>query len=109
LMFTTGFLLIPSFTRIIANAEFRPVTIGKKIISYVPLFAGFAILLYVSLGFLGFSSWRTIQLGNLISISRERLWDITHFPHATFWPGLIAFLIVIGLFVLHEGLAKSSR
>jgi len=109
LMFTTGFLLIPSFTRIIANAEFRPVTIGKKIISYVPLFAGFAILLYVSLGFLGFSDWRQIQLGNLINIGRERLWDITHFPHAVFWPGLIAFLIVIGLFVLHEGLAKSSR
>ena len=109
LMFTTGFLLIPSFTRIIANAEFRPVTIGKKIISYVPLFAGFAILLYVSLGFLGFSDWRTINLGNLISISRERLWDVTIFPHATFWPGLIAFLIVISLFVLHEGLAKSSR
>jgi len=38
LMFTIGFLLIPSFTRIIANAEFRPIPIGKKIISYVPLF-----------------------------------------------------------------------
>jgi ABC-type dipeptide/oligopeptide/nickel transport system permease subunit len=109
LMFTTGFLLIPSFTRIIANAEFRPITIGKKIISYVPLFAGFAILLYVSLGFLGFSDWRQIQLGNLINIGRERLWDITHFPHAVFWPGAMIFFILIGLFVLHEGLAKSSR
>jgi len=109
LMFTTGFLLIPSFTRIIANSEFRPIPIGKKIISYIPLIAGFAILFYVSLGFLGFSDWRTINLGQLVNVGRERLWDVTHFPHATFWPGAMIFFILIGLFVLHEGLAKSSR
>jgi len=109
LMFTTGLLLIPSFTRIIANAEFRIVPIGKKIISYVPLFAGFAIIFYVSLGFLGIYDYRTIQLGQLVNVARERLWDITHFPHTAFWPGVMIFFILIGLFVLHEGLAKSSR
>jgi ABC-type dipeptide/oligopeptide/nickel transport system permease subunit len=106
LMFTTGFLLIPSFTRIIANTEFRIIPIGKKIISYLPLFAGFAILFYVSLGFLGIYDYRTIQLGGLVSEGRMHWYDA---PWASFWPGGIAFLIVISLFVLHEGLAKSSR
>jgi len=106
LMFTTGFLLIPGFTRIIANAEFRPIPILKKIISYMPLFAGFAILFYVSLGFLGFGDPHTIQLGELVNSGRSHMYNA---PWASFWPGGIAFLIVVSLFVLHEGLSKSSR
>jgi len=106
LMFTIGFLLIPGFTRIIANSEFRIVPIIKKVLTYVPLFAGFAILLYLALGFLGFSDYQTIQLGRLVSVGREHMFDA---PWASFWPGFIAFLILISLFVLHEGLANSSR
>ena len=106
LMFTTGLLLIPSFTRIIANSEFRIIPIGKKIISYLPLFAGFAILFYVSLGFLGIYDPRTIQLGQLVSLGRQHLYDA---PWASLWPGFIAFILLTSLFVLHEGLAKSSR
>ena len=106
LMFTTGFLLIPSFTRIIANSEFRIVPIIKKVLTYVPLFAGFAILLYLALGFLGFSDPLTIQLGDLVSEGRAMMFTA---PWASLWPGFIAFLIVISLLVLHEGLANSSR
>ena len=106
LMFTTGFLLIPSFTRIIANSEFRPIPILKKIISYMPLFAGFAILFYVSLGFLGIYDNHTINLGGLVNSGRSHMYNA---PWASFWPGFIAFILLTSLFVLHEGLAKSSR
>jgi ABC-type dipeptide/oligopeptide/nickel transport system permease subunit len=106
LMSATGFLLIPSFTRIIANTEFRPIPILKKIIAYLPLFAGFAILFYLSLGFLGIYDYHTINLGGLVNSGRSHMYDA---PWASFWPGGIAFLIVVSLFVLHEGLAKSSR
>ncbi len=102
----TGLLLIPSFTRIIGNTEFRVVPIAKKIISYPPLFAGFAILLYASICFLGYADSRTIQLGGLIATGRYHLYDA---PWATFWPGFATFLVSISLFVLHEGLAKKSR
>jgi len=106
LMFTTGFLLIPGFTRIIANSEFRIVPIIKKVLTYVPLFTGFAILFYVPLAFLGFYDPRIISLGGLISEGRAMMYVA---PWAIFWPGGIAFLIVVSLFVLHEGLVKSSR
>jgi peptide/nickel transport system permease protein len=106
LVIVTGLLLIPSFTKVIANTEFRVVPIGKKIISYVPLFAGFAILLYAALGFLGFTDPRLIQLGNEISQARVHLYDA---PWATLWPGITIFLIVGCLFLLHEGLAQHSR
>jgi len=102
----TGLLLIPSFTRIIANTEFRVVPIWKKVVSYLPLFAGFAILLYVTIGFLGFADSNTIQLGNLVAVGRYHLYDA---PWATFWPGFATFLLLISLFVLHEGLVKDSR
>lgn len=106
LMFTTGFLLIPSFTRIVANAEFRFFHVGKEIISYVPLFAGIAILFYMILGFFRFSDPLTIQLGQLLFDARPFMFNAFW---AMFWPGFVAFLILIGLFVLHRGLVKLSR
>jgi len=106
LMIATGFLLIPSFSRIIANAEFKIVLIGKKVLAYIPLFIGFSILFYLSLGFLGYGDPYTIQLGALISVGRTHLYDA---PWASLWPGFMAFLIVVSFFVLHEGLAKHSR
>ncbi len=106
IIFTIGLLLIPSFTRIIANTEFRIVPIGKKIISYMPLFAAFAILLYASLGFLGYDNYQIISLGGLVSDARLHLYDA---PWASFFPSATIFFMVIGLFILHEGLAKQSR
>ena len=106
ILITTGLLLIPSFTRIVANAEFRIVPIGKKILAYIPLFMGVSILFYASLGFLGFTSPLTIQLGTDISVGRMHLYDA---PLASLWPGFMIFFIVVSLFILHEGLAKHSR
>ncbi|MFX0074348.1 MAG: hypothetical protein ACFE96_02825, partial [Candidatus Hermodarchaeota archaeon] len=106
LMITTGLLLIPSFTRIVANAEFRIVPLGKKILAYIPLFMGFSILFYVTLGFLGLSNPLMIQLGELISEGRPFLFVA---PWASFWPALAIFMIVVSLFILHKGLAEQSR
>lgn len=106
IVLVTGLLLIPGFTRIIANTEFRVVPMGKKIIAYAPLFAGFAILIYMSIGFLGFADPYAIQLGNEMSQARYHLYDA---PWAALWPGFAIFLILISLFILHEGLAQHSR
>ena len=106
ILIATGLLLIPIFTRIVANAEFRIVPIGKKILAYIPLFMGFSILFYASLGFLGFTSPLTIQLGADVSAARMHLYDA---PWAAFWPGFMIFFITVSLFILHEGLAKHSR
>jgi ABC-type dipeptide/oligopeptide/nickel transport system permease component/ABC-type dipeptide/oligopeptide/nickel transport system permease subunit len=106
ILIITGLLLIPSFTRIVANAEFRIVSIGKKILAYIPLFMGLSILFYASLGFLGFTNPLTIQLGRDISVGRMHLYDA---PLASLWPGFMIFFITVSLFILHEGLAKHSR
>jgi len=106
LMLPIGLLFIPSFTQKIANAEFRMIPLGKTIISYVPLFAGFAIFLYVFIGFFGFNDPLTIQLSQLINEARNHMFDAYW---AIFWPGLITFLLLVGLFVLHIGLVKLSR
>jgi ABC-type dipeptide/oligopeptide/nickel transport system permease component len=106
IMITTGLLLIPSFTRIIANAEFRIVPIGKKILAYIPLFMGVSISFYLLLGFLGLSDPYTIQLGDQILDARMHMFDA---PWASFWPGLAAFLIILSFFVLYKGLAEHSR
>ncbi len=106
LIFTTGLLLVPRFTRIIASAEFRIVPIGKKILAYVPLFIGFSIILNIALGFLGFGDPVSINFGELIAMARVQMYNA---PWASFIPGLVVFLLLIGLFVLHEGLAKHSR
>jgi peptide/nickel transport system permease protein len=106
IMITTGLLLIPIFTRIIANAEFRVVPIGKKILAYIPLFIGVSVSFYMLLGFIGLSDPYTIQLGRLISDARMHMFDA---PWASFWPGLCIFLIVVSFFVLHKGLAEHSR
>lgn len=106
LVLIIGLLLIPGFTRIIANTEFRILPIVKKVIAYAPLFAAFSILLYVSLGFLGFADPHTIQLGALMAQGRVHLYDA---PWASLWPGFMIFLILACLFLLHQGLAQHTR
>ncbi|MHA2429597.1 MAG: hypothetical protein ACXACC_01055, partial [Promethearchaeota archaeon] len=49
-----GILLIPLFTWIFVRTEYKIFKILKKLIIYIPLFVGFTILIYVSLGFLEF-------------------------------------------------------
>ncbi|MFX1317090.1 MAG: ABC transporter permease [Promethearchaeota archaeon] len=104
---TLGILLIPSFTRVIAKVAPRQDNlkkISKTVISYIPLNAALAILIYVAIAFLGFidpSDWGLPQLAYYIAQARAH---IQNAPHAIFWPGFAIFLILIGLFFLHEGL-----
>ena len=65
---------------------------------------GGIILSLAGLAFLGFSDWRLIEWGNDINIARERLWDITNFPHAAFWPGFMILLTVLGFMLVGDGL-----
>jgi len=65
---------------------------------------GGIILSLAGLSFLGFSDWRLIEWGNDINIARERLWDITHFPHAAFWPGFMILITVLGFMLVGDGL-----
>ncbi|MFX0010990.1 MAG: hypothetical protein ACFE9R_11795, partial [Candidatus Hermodarchaeota archaeon] len=103
-------LLIPIFTRIIANAirrENNYFNITKAIIKYIPLEMAFAILLYQTLGFVGFADPRLPQLGVTL------YWSLGSFSYwgARIWPGLFLLLICLGLILLHEGLQApaSSR
>ena len=106
ILIATGLLLIPSFTRVVANSEFRIVSIGKRVLAYIPLFIGISISIHVSLGFLGVTNPLIVQLGILISDARVHLYDA---PWASFWPGFATFIIVASFFILHEGLKKHSR
>ena len=65
---------------------------------------GGIILSLAGLSFLGFSDYRLIEWGNDINIARERLWDITKFPHAAFWPGFMILITVLGFMLVGDGL-----
>ncbi len=103
-MFVIGFLLIPSFTRVIANAVSEDININrivKKVICYIPLNFAFAILLFEALGFIGFGDRDMIELGKNISNVSGHLFDA---PWATLWPGLAIFGIVLSFLIFHVGL-----
>ena len=99
-------MLIPSFTRVTTNAmpeEFNRKMIyktGKSLITYIPLNISLAILLYNSVGFLGFFHDYRIGLGSDIYTGLHN----PDAPWASFWPGLTIFLIVFSFFILHLGL-----
>ncbi|MHA1883951.1 MAG: hypothetical protein ACW96S_02770 [Promethearchaeota archaeon] len=98
-----GVLLIPVFTLSIANAirqEKNYLDIAKMILKYIPLEMAFAILLYQTIGFLGVVDRSTAQLGLTLNYGRGHL----SATWASFWPGLFMFLILLSLFLLHEGL-----
>jgi ABC-type dipeptide/oligopeptide/nickel transport system permease subunit/ABC-type dipeptide/oligopeptide/nickel transport system permease component len=98
-----GVLLIPIFTLSIANAvrrEENSLDIAKIIIKYIPLEMVFAILLYQTIGFLGFMDDNTAQLGITLNYGRGHL----SLRWASFWPGLFLFLILLSLLLIHEGL-----
>ena len=106
LLITIGILLIPLFTWIFVRTEYKIFAILKKLIIYIPLFVGFAILIYISLGFLGFYNGILHQLGKTISEGRGHL--ITA-PWATLIPGVAIFLLTLGLFLLYEGFQDYPR
>jgi len=102
-----GIILIPIFTRGIANVPLRKRNILislKKMVIYIPLAFGIFVLIYESLAFLGFSDWNFITLGSELTEARLHLYDA---PWATIWPGLFIFFTAFGSFILHYGLKNA--
>ncbi|MHA2010240.1 MAG: hypothetical protein ACXABO_18925 [Promethearchaeota archaeon] len=99
-----GFSLIPSFTLVIANSmsgEINLHRIGKSIISHIPLYFGYAVIIYATIGFLGLFQDVAVILGNDINVARENPFDA---PWASLFPGLAIFGIVFSFLILHIGL-----
>ena len=106
--FSIGFLLIPIFTVVVADAvrkEKGGFDIIRSIIKYVPLELAFALLLYQSLGFIGVTDETILQLGVDINYGRGH-WGAYY---AVFWPGLFIFLIILGFILLHEGIETPTK
>lgn len=75
-IYPIGVLLIPIFTRIIANPPLEKgnVIISlKKLLIYIPLVLGFVILVYQTFAFLGFSDPRIVDLSFYISQARAQI------------------------------------
>lgn len=101
-MIIIGITLIPSFTRIIANALFLEVNVFKSIVKYIPLQIGIALIIYESIGFLGFSDASLVNLGLVtnfgLAVISNNLFVFILIPGATI------VILVIGFILLHEGL-----
>ncbi|MFX1435425.1 MAG: ABC transporter permease subunit [Promethearchaeota archaeon] len=106
LLVSSGVLSIPIFTWIFVKTEYKIFEILKKVIIYIPLFVGFIIIIYNSLGFIGYSDPDFIQLGMDISNARGH---ILMAPWAVLSPGVAFFLLTLGLFFLHEGFQDYPR
>lgn len=99
-----GILLIPNFTRAIANAMSGEININrivKIIIRQIPLNLAVAILIHSSIGFLGFFQDVVVSLGADIYVARENPYDA---PWASLWPGLTIFGIALSFLIFHIGL-----
>ncbi|MFX1573770.1 MAG: hypothetical protein ACFFB0_13555 [Promethearchaeota archaeon] len=107
-----GILLIPNFTRVIANAisgEINIHKISKAVISQIPLNFAIFIVIYTTVGFLGLYTLysvlelqnQPIQLGSIVNMGSQILPDA---PWASFWPGLTIFGIVLSFLLFHVGL-----
>ena len=107
LVFIIGILLIPMFTRKIAQTKPKFTDITRELIIYIPWALIFAIFLYASLGFLGFSDFKDFNLGFMIHRAYDYGLDLKHY-RAVFWPGLALFIIMIALLLVHEGLKNPS-
>jgi len=106
ILVSSGVLSIPLFTWIFVRTEYKIFEILKKMIIYIPLFVGFIIIIYNSLGYIGYSDPDFIQLGRDINYARGH---ILVAPWAIFSPGVAFFLLTLGLFVLHEGFQDYPR
>jgi len=106
-IYPIGVLLIPIFTRIIANPplEKRNIIISlKKLLIYIPLVLGFVILVYQTFSFLGFYDLRVVDLGYYISQAQAQ---IPTAPWAFLWPGAFIYFMVFGFIILHMGLKNT--
>jgi peptide/nickel transport system permease protein len=101
-----GLYLFPFFTYLIAKEHFSVYSIGKKAVTYIPLFIGLTILIYIFIGMLGFSSPLIIQLGNEIAEARVYMYPA---PWAVLFPGIAILIILLGFFILYAGLQKSPK
>jgi len=104
-----GILLIPNFMWVISNENsngYKVKKVVKSIITYIPFNFALALLIYESIGFLGFSDMNVIQLGNVFSSAQSHF--ATAF-HAVFWPGLAIFCILFSFLLLHIGLQQKRK
>lgn len=103
-LFVIGILLIPCFTRVIANAVSKDIKfnkIFKNVICHIPLNFAFAILIFEALGFIGFEDGGMIELGKNLNDARMMLYAA---PWAILWSGLAIFVLVSSFFIFHIGL-----
>jgi ABC-type dipeptide/oligopeptide/nickel transport system permease subunit len=104
LLITIGILFIPRFLRVIVNETHgrnKIWNVGKAIVRYMPLSIALAIMLYNSIGFIGFNDPHSINLGR--DIAEARLHMLMAF-HASFWPGFMLTGIVGSFLLFHIGL-----
>ncbi|MFW9822414.1 MAG: hypothetical protein ACFFE4_05740, partial [Candidatus Thorarchaeota archaeon] len=101
-----GILLIPNISRAIANkmdGEINVDIIFKAMIKQIPYNFAIALLIFHSIGFLGFNQSMMITLGGDINVARENPYEA---PWAGLWPGITIFGIVITFLILHIGLQE---
>jgi ABC-type dipeptide/oligopeptide/nickel transport system permease subunit/ABC-type dipeptide/oligopeptide/nickel transport system permease component len=108
-VFIIGILLIPLFTRKIANTKPKFTNILKELIIYIPWVLFLVILLYTSASFLGFADILTPQLGYTIYRVHFRGGQYLNRFRAVFWSGLAIFALNIGLLLLNVGLNSKKR
>ncbi len=108
LMCIIGFLLIPFFTRIVANIPLNKTNFIislKKLLIYIPLILGYTIIFYECIGFMGFTNgFAGIQLGTQVAQSSI---IPPNTPWPTIWLGICITFIGFGFISLHYGLSNS--
>ncbi|MFX1344834.1 MAG: ABC transporter permease subunit [Promethearchaeota archaeon] len=103
-LFVIGILLIPCFTRVIANAVSEDIKfnkIFKNVICHIPLNFAFAVLTFEALGFIGYEDGGMIELGKNLNDARMMLYTA---PWAVLWSGLAIFVLVLSFLIFHVGL-----
>ncbi|MFX1326489.1 MAG: ABC transporter permease subunit, partial [Promethearchaeota archaeon] len=104
IMMITGILIIPNIARGISNEIYQNKDIQKLsigLIKLIPFNFAVSLLIFHSLGFLGFNQSVVISLGNDINMARENPYEA---PWANFWPNLASFAIIFSFLILHIGL-----
>ncbi|MHA2181371.1 MAG: hypothetical protein ACXAAH_08100 [Promethearchaeota archaeon] len=102
ILYVIGILLIPGFTKVIANTMSRGINIRKivkALICHIPLSFAIVIGLYTVVGF--FTGFNILNLGTHVNRSRANPYEA---PWASLFPGLAIFGIVFSFLLLHIGL-----
>ncbi len=73
----------------------------KNVVCYIPLHFGISILIFESLGYLGFLNPSIPTLGNFINFAITNLYSA---PWASFYPGITIFGMALSFFLLYIGL-----